>query len=184
MDGTPLRLIDLSALLSVTEGAQDNTDAQYRQFRAGAIPLLGLALLYLAAARWHALYYAHRPRIQARLHFLVPVSLVLNVLLHGTSSLKIFAILALNYALARSLAGMRPYVLLVWAVNVGLLFLNELNNGYKYASLYEGLTWLVRIRLCCIRDLERRSHRTGGTAYSLAGTSSSTFPCSASSPSA
>jgi len=71
-------------------------------------------------------------------------SVIFIIGLHGSSSLKIFAILTVNYLLARRLGGKRYGPLLLWVANLILLFSNELNNGYRFASLHSSLAYLVR----------------------------------------
>ncbi|KAK0460900.1 MBOAT, membrane-bound O-acyltransferase family-domain-containing protein [Desarmillaria tabescens] len=69
----------------------DNWDAQYRSFRNN-VPILA------AVAGVHALLTYFVP-VRLRLRLNLVFSLIFNVALHGTSTLKILAILSLNYAL-------------------------------------------------------------------------------------
>lgn len=71
-------------------------------------------------------------------------SLVVLVLLHGISSLKILLILYLNFRLpdiAGHASKATPY--LIWTFNVAILFLNEIYRGYKFGSILPLLAFLV-----------------------------------------
>lgn len=73
-------------------------------------------------------------RLSQRISFDIPFSIVFLVALHGFSTLKIVAILYINYYIAKHLP--RPYVpATTWIFNVGILFSNELSRGYSYASV-------------------------------------------------
>jgi protein-cysteine N-palmitoyltransferase HHAT len=71
-------------------------------------------------------------------------SILLIIGLHGASSLKVFGILAVNYLLAKRLGGERLGPLILWVVNLAILFANELNDGYRFGSLHSSLAYLVR----------------------------------------
>jgi len=73
-------------------------------------------------------------------------SVLLIIGLHGASSLKVFCILALNYLLAKRLGGERLGPLILWVVNLAILFANELNDGHRFGSLHSSLAYLVCIR--------------------------------------
>ena len=77
-------------------------------------------------------------RLNQRISFDVPFSVVFLVALHGFSTFKIIAILYINYGIAKKLP--REYVpAATWIFNVGILFANELWSGYSYASFLSGL---------------------------------------------
>jgi hypothetical protein len=83
---------------------------------------------------------SNRPDIQSelRLHQRVTYDLIFATIflfaLHGFSALKVFVILYLNYTLATTLT--RKYIPVAsWLFNVGVLFANELNNGYPYSRI-------------------------------------------------
>ncbi|KAJ4290942.1 glycerol transporter [Kalmusia sp. IMI 367209] len=136
----------------------DNSDLQYSSFRSN-IPYLFLVVLLHPTLRklydgfWRADTYTQvRPsaangltmglsasaaadaRLNQRLSFDVPFTVIFLTALHGFSALKIVFILYLNYSIAKKLP--RPYVpAATWVFNVGTLFANELGKGYSYASI-------------------------------------------------
>lgn len=78
-------------------------------------------------------------RLQLRASFDFAWSLKFMFLLHGVSAFKIFAILFLNYKVATALP--RRYVpLATWIFNIGILFSNELCEGYKFEHIAGRLT--------------------------------------------
>jgi hypothetical protein len=74
-------------------------------------------------------------------------AVILTVVLHGMSSLKVFLILAANYLLAKRVGGTRFGPVIVWTTNLVVLFANELNDGYRYSSLHPALGYLVSTAL-------------------------------------
>jgi hypothetical protein len=104
-------------------------------------------------ATFFALRYAYmRPTIRGstpadnlyRLPFYILFSLLMLAILHGTSIIKVFLILSMNYALAKATGGTRFGVPLTWLFNGGVLLANGWYEGYAFASLHPGLTFLVR----------------------------------------
>jgi hypothetical protein len=74
-------------------------------------------------------------RLEQRLSFDVPFSVVFLAALHGFSAFKIIAILYLNYSIAKRLP--RQYVpAATWIFNLGILFANELCRGYSYERIF------------------------------------------------
>jgi hypothetical protein len=72
------------------------------------------------------------------------------VVLHGSSSVKVLVLLTLNYQTSKSrkpanLDKIWPILLVVG--NMGLLFMNERYDGYRYAQLHSSLSKLVRISM-------------------------------------
>jgi hypothetical protein len=65
------------------------------------------------------------------------------VALHGSSSLKILLILAMNYLIASKFGGSRIAVLLTWGFNALVLFTNEIYHGYSFGAILPGLSMLV-----------------------------------------
>lgn len=73
-------------------------------------------------------------RLNQRLSFDIPFTVIFIFALHGFSAFKIIAILSLNYYLTKNLP--RRYVpAATWIFGVGILFANELGKGYSYASI-------------------------------------------------
>ena len=56
--------------------------------------------------------------------------------MHGFNALKIFIILTLNYAIAKNLGGSKILPLATWIFNIGVLFLNEWFDGYRFAHIH------------------------------------------------
>ena len=67
--------------------------------------------------------------------------------LHGSSAFKVLALLSANYALGKAVGPYKFGPLLTWAFNMGVLFANEKNAGYRFAALHPALSALVRFRL-------------------------------------
>ncbi|KAL8699209.1 MAG: hypothetical protein Q9201_006137 [Fulgogasparrea decipioides] len=136
----------------------DNSDQQYSGFRDN-IPYTFLLLVFHPLLR--RLYESLRPfdsqpvpsyqkasrnardleadaRLDRRVRFDVGFACVYLVALHGSSALKVFTILYINYTLAKNLP--RSYVPLgTWILNIGILFANELCKGYPYAEIARSL---------------------------------------------
>lgn len=75
-------------------------------------------------------------RLNQRISFDVPFSVIFIAALHGVSALKIFAIIYINYSIAKKLP--RQYVPAVtWIFNVAILFANELCQGYSFAAILD-----------------------------------------------
>jgi hypothetical protein len=66
--------------------------------------------------------------------------------LHGASILKIFAILALNYSVAKVCKGSKLGPVLTWIFNGAILFANEINSGYQFGNFHPSLELLVSFR--------------------------------------
>ncbi|OAF99655.1 MBOAT-domain-containing protein [Paraphaeosphaeria sporulosa] len=136
----------------------DNTDLQYSSFRSNIIPLFFVVLLHpvlrtLYDGFWRAGTYtqvgsssangltmglspsaAADARMNQRISFDVPFTVLFIAALHGFSAFKIVAILYLNYCIATKLP--RPYVpAATWIFGVGILFANEFGKGYSYAAI-------------------------------------------------
>jgi protein-cysteine N-palmitoyltransferase HHAT len=127
--------------------SQDNSDAQYRSFR------LGLPALAALMATFFALKYAYtRPILRGsspptnylhRVPFYLIFSLLMLIVLHGASVLKVLIILSANYGLAKATGGKRFAVPVTWLFNGGVLLANEWFGGYAFASLHSGFAFLV-----------------------------------------
>lgn len=64
--------------------------------------------------------------------------------LHGASSLKILAILAMNYLIAKMCGGAPVAPFATWFFNITVLFMNEIHDGYKFGAVLPALEALVR----------------------------------------
>ncbi|PVU96417.1 hypothetical protein BB561_001198 [Smittium simulii] len=69
------------------------------------------------------------------------------VILTGTSLVFILGIISINYyVLKRHAAGTKYGALIMWALNIFFLFLNETNRGYSFAKIHPLLTWMDNYR--------------------------------------
>ncbi|UKZ65499.1 uncharacterized protein TrAtP1_006698 [Trichoderma atroviride] len=119
----------------------DNSDAQYQTFRGNFPVLTGLLIFHpLLRKGFESLYNPSArgtrgsSRLDQRATFDFAFAIIFIVILHGISSFKIVAILAINYQIATKLP--RHYVpTATWIFNVGTLFANELTMGYRLQVL-------------------------------------------------
>ncbi|KAK2750589.1 glycerol transporter [Myotisia sp. PD_48] len=139
----------------------DNTDAQYSSFRDNIPYMTLLVILHPILRRVYDHFLPVTPanndrpasngkvrdddtpqgmienadaRMSQRINFDFRFGLVLIAALHGFSIFKILAILWLNYMIATRLprAQIPPAT---WIFNIGILFANELLDGYHYADI-------------------------------------------------
>lgn len=137
---------------------QDNSDAQYRAFRSNVPALSVLVLVYVVLKSIYTRFATHsmsgRPTDNS---FIVPFIILFAVLyligLHGTSTLKIFIILTANYFIGKSFGRSRAGPIITWIANSLILFANERNEGYLFASLHPDLAPLVSGPFCVLHEL-------------------------------
>lgn len=121
------------------------TDSQYHSFRSNLPYLAALLIIHpLCRKAWNKFYKPLPPgktvfdtaqaRLEQRASFDYSFALIFLAGLHGFSMFKVLAILWINYNLATSLPR-RCIPAATWIFNVGVLFLNELCDGYKYRDL-------------------------------------------------
>ena len=80
-------------------------------------------------------------RLSHRINFDIYFAIILVCILHGFSALKVFAILYINFLLAKGLK--RQYIpWAAWIFNVGILFANETFQGYRFAAIMETIAKL------------------------------------------
>ncbi|KAI4245882.1 MAG: hypothetical protein LQ352_006494, partial [Teloschistes flavicans] len=132
----------------------DNSDQQYSGFRDN-IPYMALLLAFHPLLR--RFYELLRPintkdvpelqeaarsaqdrradaRLDQRVRFDIAFACLYLLALHGTSAIKIFAILYINFTLVKGLPrSYTPWA--TWIFNVGILFANELCKGYPYSDI-------------------------------------------------
>ncbi|KAI4281093.1 MAG: hypothetical protein L6R35_005747 [Caloplaca aegaea] len=130
----------------------DNSDQQYSGFRDNLPYMLLLLIVHPLLRTFYNSFYSDdrrknqplqksdQPDLQAdarldrRVRFDVGLSSLYLLALHGTSALKVLVILYANFTIAKGLP--RSYVpLATWVFNIGILFANELCNGYPYAGI-------------------------------------------------
>lgn len=124
---------------------QDNTDSQYRSFRSNIPYMAALLIFHPLCRKAYNRFYRPLPpnktavdtaeaRLNQRASFDYTFALIFLAALHGFSVFKVLAILWLNYNLATSLP--RQYLpAFTWVFNIGVLFANELCDGYMYKDL-------------------------------------------------
>ena len=64
--------------------------------------------------------------------------------LHGASALKVYAILSVNYAIAKACRGSKAGPVLTWIFNALVLYANEKNSGHRFEQLHPVFASLVR----------------------------------------
>lgn len=144
--------------------------------------------MFLALKRVYLLAVQRSPQLPpgdrlCLIPFLLTFAIIMLAALHGTSILKLAVIFALNFAIAKLCRGSRLTPLLTWAFNMGVLFMNEWNEGYRFGRLHSGLQQWVSLITACLQLPNRPLSRIIGNAYILAGMSSSTSQCYGWSPS-
>ncbi|KAF9055356.1 MBOAT-domain-containing protein [Hymenopellis radicata] len=102
----------------------DISDAQYRSFRGNLPALMGAGL-------GHALL----TRLPTGRNLNLVFSLGFVTVLHGTSILKVMAVLLMSYSVRHSR-------LLTWTCNIALLFAASYFGGFPYGSIHSSLAWL------------------------------------------
>jgi hypothetical protein len=130
---------------------KDNSDPQYRSFRGNLFNLTALAISHLVLSHGYALLVSRMGSRAAgkrsdnlhRIPFMAIFAVILTLFLHGSSALKVFLIIAINFTAAKRLAGSRIGNLAVWIVNLVILFGNEIYDGYSYSSIHPTFAFLV-----------------------------------------
>ncbi|KAI1160725.1 MBOAT, membrane-bound O-acyltransferase family-domain-containing protein [Nemania serpens] len=133
----------------------DVTDTQYRTLRNNAVYLVALLTLHPLLRRVYnmVLYRADpgrpalRPtleeadrRLNQRASFDFGFAIIYLLALHGVSIIKILTILYINYQVATRLPR-KSVPAVTWVFNVGILFANDLSNGYKFKNL-ASMLWI------------------------------------------
>ncbi|RUS14554.1 hypothetical protein BC937DRAFT_93644, partial [Endogone sp. FLAS-F59071] len=132
----------------LSSSLQDNSDSQYRTVRGNLPILVFLMLFYLILSHAFRYVFARRTPLKLstdilhRAYFFLGASLVFISVTNGFSLLIIFTICTINYAIAKTARGSRWNPVLTWAFNIGLLFLNERYEGYKFGVLDPTLAWM------------------------------------------
>ena len=176
---------------------QDDSDFQYKTFREH-FPLLAVLLAVYCSLSWLSSRFgggkaAQVPSLRSSGHsqstaapqrrfFLAVFTAVFVVALHGTNALKLGLVLLINYTIARSFGGTRVAPVLIWTFNIGTLAAVHWNDGFPWRDLSWQLGWLVSAAaLLPSSCADARRCRMTTRACCLAGRSTSTSPCCASS---
>jgi hypothetical protein len=159
---------------------QDNSDPQYRSFRSNLSALSILALSYLGCS---AIYpKLVNDSVYPRTIFIAAFSIIMLVILHGSSTIKILLILGINYRLAKmekKKMGLldRYWPGLVIVGNMLVLFLNERNDGYRFSHLHSTFEVVVSQSMLQAFQTEADCSRTASKVCCHAGISTSTSQC-------
>lgn len=141
-----VRPLVFSLLCLIVWLIQDNSDAQYRSFRSNLIPLTLTSCIYFVIKFiW---VKSSSVAVQNDLHFVsfkVVFSVLMLLALHGSSILKIFAILSVNYLIAKLCRGSKLGPALTWIFNAAVLFLNDRYSGYRFGDMSSSLEALVSL---------------------------------------
>jgi hypothetical protein len=127
---------------------QDNSDPQYHSFRSGLPSLAGLAAGYLVPSTLYkaAMMRIHPATSPNRVPFICGFICAMQLILHGTSAIKVLLLVSANYWLSKLGGSQIPakvFPVILWAFNMAVLFLNEANDGYKYESIHSALSFMV-----------------------------------------
>lgn len=118
----------------------DAADLQWREL-VDFFPLLGPAFgVYILISRFVRAYAS--PRMHLWFYAVAGVGFVFY--LHGRRACFMLALLAVNYAIARlhRVLPYAAYMLLVWTSQIGVLFINDRNDGYRFAQIHARLAFL------------------------------------------
>ncbi|KAJ7594897.1 MBOAT, membrane-bound O-acyltransferase family-domain-containing protein [Mycena floridula] len=118
----------------------DNSDAQYRSFRDNFPTLAAVSAIFLL------LKYLWTRLSPDLISFNLIFSFLFLCGLHGTSVIKIYIILALNYLIAKSSSGSKLGPAWTWGFNIAILFLNTRYDGYYFGDLLPALEFLDAYR--------------------------------------
>jgi D-alanyl-lipoteichoic acid acyltransferase DltB (MBOAT superfamily) len=123
----------------------DISDNQYRAFRNNLPVLTGVTLIYLSLKQVWVKLYCWSKAPPNSLH-LIPFNIIISILfllgLHGIGTFKVVAILSANYTIAKMCKSSRLGPVLSWAFNIGILFMNEQYNGYRFGEIIPALGFL------------------------------------------
>ncbi|KIK69770.1 hypothetical protein GYMLUDRAFT_34163 [Collybiopsis luxurians FD-317 M1] len=123
----------------------DNSDSQYRSFRNNLPVLGGVAILSILLKRIWAKLFSISQVSPDNLHlitFHVVFSILFLLGLHGSSTLKVIAVISMNYCVAKISKSWKFAPVVTWVFNVGILFLNDRYNGYRFGDISSSLEFL------------------------------------------
>lgn len=116
---------------------------QYHTFR-GNLPYTAALLLFHPLLRklWNTVFpiattgriASGSKRMNQRISFDYTFALIFLVALHGVSAAKVLGILYVNYQIATKLPR-RHVPVATWVWNIGILFANELCEGYRFGNI-------------------------------------------------
>ncbi|KAI8141260.1 glycerol uptake protein 1 [Fennellomyces sp. T-0311] len=119
----------------------DNSDAQYATFRDNIPRLFAVVLAYLCLSHLFRAYATPQLPVKQphqplhRIYFFFVAAIVVITTFHGTSMIKILAIISTSYWIGRTAGGTIWNPIGSWVFNLAILFLNEWYNGYTFGAL-------------------------------------------------
>ncbi|KAH9902410.1 MBOAT-domain-containing protein [Cubamyces lactineus] len=119
----------------------DMSDVQYRSFRKGLSSLILLASSFIVLKKLYGIWARpYRSLTDStklyQVPFLIAFSTIMLFALHGTSAVKVFFIISVNYAIAKSTGASRANPIITWVFNALVLFAIERHSGFRYASIH------------------------------------------------
>ncbi|KZT27214.1 MBOAT-domain-containing protein [Neolentinus lepideus HHB14362 ss-1] len=130
----------------------DNSDTQYRSFRNNIPGLALLTAIFFGLKYTHEYFINHRLPSHAsltppyRISFLSIFSVLMLFILHGSSAVKVLIIISLNYCIAKYFGASKLTPIFAWTFMVVILFANEMNEGYQFATVHSSLGFLDGIK--------------------------------------
>lgn len=129
---------------------RDDSDFQYKSFRDYVLVLFGVMIAYLALSKMSEragtadTYRSLADRIVRpnRIPFLVILTTIFVVTLHGVNVIKLLSACVVNFLLARLLGGTFLATPTIWAWNVGILYAVHYYEGVPFASMGASFSWL------------------------------------------
>ncbi|KAG0147073.1 hypothetical protein CROQUDRAFT_43404 [Cronartium quercuum f. sp. fusiforme G11] len=118
----------------------DISDLQYKRFRFGLVKLCLLSALYLLFNQF--IKFKFKNKMNYLKISKIIFSILILLILHGTSIFKILIIIMLNYLICQK----SFHSSLIWIFNILFLFSNDYWDGYRYRDLHPFLSVLNKYR--------------------------------------
>ncbi|KAI1299510.1 glycerol transporter [Mortierella claussenii] len=130
----------------------DNSDGQYAGFRNNIPLLVSVVCVYIPLSHLFKSLIPTYTSLPSKLpeqtpplyraYFFLAFSFIYLYFMYGNSILKIGAIVTLNFWIARMGRGASWMPAVTWIFNLGILFLNEGYDGYRFGDMHGSLAWL------------------------------------------
>jgi protein-cysteine N-palmitoyltransferase HHAT len=124
----------------------DNSDNQYASFRNHLPTLCAVVVIHPLISKVIQLMCKRTMHNRARIWTSVIVSVIFLSALHGTSALKVFILVSINYQVSKLIGASKAAPVFVWVYGISLLFLNFAFDGYRYASISPSLAPLDKLQ--------------------------------------
>lgn len=129
----------------------DNSDAQYRTFRA-MLPMLSLVMvLQVGISKILDRIFPNHYALLARSQEIYPktiwsliFSLLFVFIAFGMSAVKVLILLTLFYWFIKLRPSSQSVIIGSWTYCIALLFLNYWYGGYKFQWISNSLRWMVK----------------------------------------